>query len=361
MSGCPPGRKAIEPTLPVVAWKALPPAESVFKRSDRVGTANLLLLLRQLAIDAREKQPRPFYSIRTVARCSNASLTTVARIYARLKKEGILGSVWGSTTIVEPYELNKDLHIRGVVALPTSLKAFCALCNYRVLFEHMQLALWRVGFATRQLFYEDGDIGKASFNETLLNKKVDVVLWLLPNSAAIAGSKCFLDHGVRIIRAANSVLIRNDRSDYLLSRLQALKKVLQSWKLKGVRLVTIVLGLGPTSPAELLQTALSEAGIPYAILKNSPSPVNLLRSLGQENKSAVIFPVSEPALQLEYEDPQCFTLLTKQHPVLLMEGMLDLPNNLRGIELEFIEFDWHPVANRIASDLFKWKRHSGDK
>src|SRR6266571_5118877 len=214
--------------------KSLPPLESALTGCDEPGTASMLRLLRQLALKARQKQPRSFYSIRTVARSFDVPLTTVARVYAQLKKEGILGSVWGSSTIVEPYELNKELRIRGIVALPASLKAFCALRNYRILFENMHAALWRIGFATRQLFYENGDAGKPAFSEALLKEKVDVVLWLLPDPAVLAGTKQLLDRGVRVVSVVDS-LIANGRTDYLLSRLHALKEVLNLWKMKGVR------------------------------------------------------------------------------------------------------------------------------
>jgi hypothetical protein len=298
-----------------------------------------------------------------VARRFDVPLTTVARVYAQLKKEGILGSVWGSNTVVEPYELNKELRIRGIVALPASLKAFCALRNYRMFFENMHAALWRVGFATRQLFYENGDAGKAAFSETLLNEKVDVVLCLLSDPPVIAGTKRLLDRGVRVVSLADS-LIANGRSGYLLSRLHALKEVLNLWKMRGIRFVTIAhkSGSGSSTALEAIGTCLDEVRMAHTLATVSPSPTGDARSLCRQNNSAVIFPTFESALQLAYECPRDFALLIKQHPVLLVEGVLDLPINiLSGIGLEAIEFDWRPVVNRLAGDLLKWKRLPGEK
>src|SRR6202045_5398355 len=341
----------------------LPPLESAFTRCDEPDTASMSRLLRQIAVKARQKQPRPFYSIRTVARRFGVPLTTVARVYAQLKKEGILSSVWGSSTVVEPYELDKGLRIRGIVALPTSLRAFCALRNYRILFENMQAALWRSGFATRQLFYENGDAAKPAFSDALLHEKVDVVLWLLPDPAVLAGSKRLLDRGVRVVGVVDS-LIANGRTDYLLSRLHALKEVLNLWKMKGIRFVTIVhkSGSGATTALAALETCLDEVRMAHTLATIWPPPTGEARSLFRQNNTAIIFPAFESALQLAYEHPREFAPLANQHPVLLMEGMLDLPINiLSRVGVEAIEFDWGPVVNRLAGDLLKWKRLSGEK
>jgi hypothetical protein len=323
----------------------------------------MLRLLREMALKARQKQPRPFYSIRTVARNFHVPLTTVARVYAQLKKEGILGSVWGSSTVVEPYELNKELRIRGIVALPASLKAFRALRNYRMFFENMHAVLWRVGFATRQVFYENGNAGMSAFSEALLNEKVDVVLLLLPDPVVLSSTKRLLDRGVRVVTVADS-LISNSRADYLLSRLHALKDVVNLWKMRGIRLVTIVhkSGSRSTTPLEAIGTCLDEVRMAHALATVSTSPTDEVRSLCRQNNTAIIFPGCESVLQLAYEHPRDFALLIKQHPVLLMEGMPDLPINiLSGVGVEAIEFDWRPVVNRVAGDLLKWKRLSGEK
>ncbi|HYR21504.1 MAG TPA: hypothetical protein VEP30_01090 [Chthoniobacterales bacterium] len=363
MSLSPPERKGL--SGPVAAsLMGLPSPAADFPASNGAKAATILRLLRQLALKSRQKQARPFYSIRTVARRFDVPLTTVARIYAQLKKEGILGSVWGSSTVVEPYELDKELRIRGIVALPASLKAFCALRNYRILFENMQTALWRNGFATRQLFYENGDAAKPAFSEALLHEKVDVVLWLLPDPAELAGSKRLLDRGVRVVSLVDS-LIANGRTDYRLSRLHALKEVLNLWKTKGIRFVTIVHKSGSgstTSSLEAIRKCLDEVRMAHTLAMVSSSPTGQARSLCRQNNTAIIFPVSESALQLAYEHPRDFALLIKQHPVLLMEGMLDLPINISShVGVEAIEFDWRPVVNRLAGDLFKWKRLSGAK
>jgi hypothetical protein len=354
----PDGKRRFLAAAPSVTTSGLPLLDSAFTECEREDSTSILCLLRQIALKARQKQPVPFYSIRTVARRFDVPLATVVRIYAQLKKEGVLGSLWGSSTVVEPDELNKQLRIRGVVALPVSLKAFCAVRNYRMLFEKMHTALWKSGFASRQRFYEDGDSVKPAFIETLVNDKVDAVLWFLPATAELASIKRLLDRGVRVVSVVDS-LILDRRTDYLLSRLRALKEVVNLWQMKGIRFVTILSNPTPVTPIRLdaLKRCLDEVRMAHTVASVSPWPVGQARALCRQNNAALIFPSFESALQLAYEHADDFALLLRQRPVLLMEGMPDVPINISSCScVEAIEFHWRPLVNRLASDLSKWKK-----
>jgi hypothetical protein len=227
----------------------------------------------------------------------------------------------------------------------------------------MNAALWRSGFATRQLFYENDAAAKPAFDEALLHEKVDVVLWLLPDPAVLASTKRLLDRGVRVVRVVDS-LTANGRTDYVLSRLHALKEVLNLWKMKEIRFVTIVHKSGSRSTTALaaLETCLDEVRMAHSLATVWPQPTGEARSLYRQNNTAIVFPAFESALQLAYEHPREFAILIKQHPVLFMEGVIDLPiNTSPRVGVEAIEFDWRPVVNRLAGDLLKWKRLSGEK
>src|SRR5471032_541098 len=105
----------------------LPGIESVSLRTVAAEEKNALILqlLRETAQKSRNRKSQPFYSIRAVATHFAVPPTTVSRIYARLKGEGLLASVWGSKTFVEPAQIDKQLRFRAVVGLPASLKSFC--------------------------------------------------------------------------------------------------------------------------------------------------------------------------------------------------------------------------------------------
>src|SRR5436309_14622884 len=57
--------------------------------------AQLLEILRGIAIKNRQEEPQVFYPIREVARRFAVTVSTVSRVYGELEEEGILVSVRG--------------------------------------------------------------------------------------------------------------------------------------------------------------------------------------------------------------------------------------------------------------------------
>src|SRR6266508_4709202 len=108
------GEAGSAPDLP--ALQSLVPPDFTAKQK----IALVLRLLRQAAMEHRGSKGRPFYSIRTVAANFSLPPTTVTRLYGQLKTEGVLGSIWGSKTIIEPNEIDKDIRLKAIVGLPVS-------------------------------------------------------------------------------------------------------------------------------------------------------------------------------------------------------------------------------------------------
>src|SRR6266446_786162 len=162
---------SLEPIEPIQKWRG----------ADRDRSLLIMQCLRRTAQKSRKnKKSRPFYSIRTVARHFAVAPTTVSRIYTRLKDEGLLTSVWGSKTFVQPTRIDKQLRVRAVIAMPALLPRFRALPEYRMFFASVQDALWKLGFATRLVFHEGRDAETPVFAELLLNYEADSVFWYLP-------------------------------------------------------------------------------------------------------------------------------------------------------------------------------------
>src|SRR6266571_5752158 len=144
-------------------------------------TAAILSLLRNAARQSRRKQIQPFYSVREVAGHFDISVATAERIFTKMRSEGLLRIIWGSKTLIESTQLDRQLRIRGVVALPASLQPFRMAHDYRAFFVEMREVLWKLGFATRLIFYEEREAEDPAFAETLLKHKLDVVIWFLPS------------------------------------------------------------------------------------------------------------------------------------------------------------------------------------
>jgi DNA-binding transcriptional MocR family regulator len=85
------------------------------KRTDAI-----LSLLRDAAKQNRRKQPQPFYSVREVAGHFDISVATAERIFRKMRSEGLLRIIWGSKTLIESAQLDRQLRIRGVIALPAA-------------------------------------------------------------------------------------------------------------------------------------------------------------------------------------------------------------------------------------------------
>jgi hypothetical protein len=335
---------------------SLEPIVPIPKRggADRDRSLSIMQCLRRTAQKSRKnKKSLPFYSIRTVATHFAVAPTTVSRIYTRLKDEGLLTSVWGSKTFVQPTQLNKQLRVRAVIAMPASLPRFRALPEYRMFFASVQDALWKLGFATRLVFHEGRDAETPAFGELLLNYKADVVIWLLPNSKNLNVAARLLDRGLRLITIGDSLAGPGEHC-YLFNRENAFREGLTAWKRDGVRSITVVRQSGCESVAKLaaIEACLCEVGIPHIIANlEGCCAREHLSTLSQRSNSAVIFPSSEYAADLASRKPAQFRALLERR-VLLVEGLIDLPaEDAFDAKVAFIAVDWQAAARRIGRDL----------
>jgi hypothetical protein len=201
--------------------------------------ALVLRLLRQAAVECRESKGQPFYSIRTVARHFSLPPTTVTRLYGQLKTEGVLSSIWGSKTMIEPVDIDKDIRLKAIVGLPVSLREFSLIPGYRKFFRLIQHTLWKQRFGSQLVFYENGFGESSKFADTLLDYNADVVIWLTPSSRMSNTVARLRDRGVRLITIADRMPI-NGESGYYISRRDALIEGLAGWKTAGIRSVGIV-------------------------------------------------------------------------------------------------------------------------
>jgi hypothetical protein len=335
---------SLEPIVPIPKWGG----------ADRDRSLLIMQCLRRTAQKNRKnKKSSPFYSIRTVARHFAVAPTTVSRIYTRLRDEGLLTSVWGSKTFVQPTQLNKQLRVRAVIAMPALLPRFRALPEYRVFFECVQDALWKLGFATRLVFHEGRDAETPVFAELLLNYKADVVIWFLPNSKNLNVAARLLDRGLRLITIGDSLASPGEHC-YLVNRQNAFRQGLIAWKRDGIRSITVVRQSGCESVAKLatIEASLCEAGIPHTIANlEACGAREHLWTLPRDN-SAVIFPSSEFAALFGARNPAQLRALVEQRRVLLVEGPIDLPaGDSFEATVDFIAVDWQAAAKRIGRDL----------
>ena len=341
----------------------LPALGSVSRQTDiaEERSALILRLLRQKAQRSRNKKLQPFFSIRAVASHFAVPPTTVSRIYSQLKDEGLLASVWGSKTFVEPVQIDNQLRVRAVVALPASLTSFCTVREYRTFFLEMRDALWKLGFATRLLFYEGRDAEEPTFAELLLNYKVDIVIWFLPTPRMKGTAARLVDRGIRAITVTDFPASSAEHP-YYISRERALKDGLFSWQRDGITSITVLQsphGESSTTVATI-EKCLREAALPYTVVNAESWQFHTsLPTRSQRKNRAIVFPSSEVAVRLGSRDPGQFAELLEQSHVMMVNGLIDLPGwPPVNASIDVIEVDWEIVAKRIASDLARSTRSS---
>ena len=339
----------------------LPALEAITRPTDakEQKSALILRLLRRRAQENRTKNRQPFYSIRAVANHFAVPVTTVSRIYGRLKDEGLLAAVWGSKTFLESTQIDKQSRIRAVVALPASLSSFCSVRNYRAFFLSMRDVLWRLGFATRLLFYEGHDAEQPSFAELLLSYKIDVVIWYMANTKCNDTAGSLIDHGIRLITIGDCLPSRG-KHWYYPSRQRAVTKGLIAWQKAGIASVTVVRAASckPVAKLPMIEACLREADMRYTFANiRSGFRRNELHALSQRKDSAFIFPSSELVVQFGSRDPAAFEQLINHSRVMLVEGRVDFPafDTIDGV-VDLIEIDWQLAAGQISRDLLNLGR-----
>jgi hypothetical protein len=319
----------------------------------------ILRLLRRKARGSRNKKLQPFYSIRAVASHFGVPTTTISRIYNQLKSEGLLTSVWGSKTFIEPGKIDNQLRVRGIVALPASLKCFCTLREYRNFFEATRDALWKFGFATRLLFYENNDAQLPSFAELLLGYKPDIVIWFLPTPKMKGTVARLLDRGIRLITVGDCAGERRAHH-YCVDRERAIKNALLSWQQNGIRSVTVLQDshCGSFSSVALVEKCLRDTAMPHAFANSESWQLqDILPAYAQPANQGIIFPLSELAVALVARDPARFAKLLERSRILLIDGPIELPGWYAvKPPIDLIEVDLQAVAKRIASDLIQSTR-----
>lgn len=334
----------------------LPRLESVSLRAAAAEEkiALILQLLRKTAQNSRNEMAQPFYSIRAVANHFAVPVTTVSRIYDRLKDEGLLASVWGSKTFLEPTQIDQQLLFRAVVALPAAIHSFCTLPTYRTFFLNIYDVLWRLGFAVRLAFYQGHDAEEPIFADLLLSHKIDVVIWFLPSPGSRNARERLVDRGIHVITVVDSLKSCSEPC-YYLSRHCALREGLIAWRKEGITSVIVARQVSGESSdrLETIEAPLREVAMPYTIANIDPcAPQDLLCRLRPRRHRAIIFPSSELLIRLGYRDAARFMKFFEQSRVMLFEGLVGFPSRARlDWVRDRIDFDWETIASRIGRDL----------
>jgi hypothetical protein len=224
----------------------------------------------------------------------------------------------------------------------------------------MRDALWKLGFATRLLFYEGRDAEEPTFAELLLSYKVDVVIWVMPTPRMKGTAARLVDRGIRVITVSDAQSNSGEYHPYYISRERALRHGLLTWQKDGISSVTVLRNpcLEAANTFATVEKCLRDVGMPHAVVNiESWQSLDSLPTGSQQKHRAIIFPSSEVAVRFGSRDPGQFAGLLEQSRVIMVTGLIDLPGwHPVNASIDVIEVDWEIVAKRIASDLARSTR-----
>jgi hypothetical protein len=343
-------RKKITQGLPPL------PARLTLKAKEPKG-AQLLEILRGIAIAYQQQNPQVFYPIREVARRFAVPLSTVSRVYDALEEEGILVSVRGSKTVLQGLSSGRHLSVLGFIGMPALTSSFVTLQDCRTFFIRTRRELRARGFAVATVFYDRSEGQKGRLFSRIEKYDFDIVLWHQPERAAKETAPRLKDRGVQVIGVSDR-WFPSIHCRYEVRRDSAIVSILRDWHANdAITSVVVVRGV-ETSAAkeELLKTLLEEEGLLAEFKGAGDQPLaDFLNSLSGDKHRGIIFP-SLAAAMFAFRAPEALAKLMSRARVALTGGPVSIPfAKVPDVAADLVVVDWQLVAEQIVSDLIDRK------
>jgi hypothetical protein len=333
---------------------ALPPPRRPRGSRGAPDDRQLLEILRRLALTHQQAEPQLFYPLRNAARELGVSLSAISRAYDALKKEGVLGTIRASRTVIEGRAAAAPISFKGFIGLPVSLSCFLTLQDYRSFYFALRRESHRRGFVSNLLFFADNPAGRDELTRLVREFGVHVIIWFLPRPSAQDVILSLKDQGVRFVG------IRDGGTSggfcrYEIRRDNALLKVLRRWTQDGgVASVTIIRSSpGFAGDEEMIQNGIERVGLSYDHLEFDPKehPAAILSKLARETRRGLVLPGNVASL-FSLRAPEAFAEVMRSCRVLLPDGR---PTVLAGVvpegRVDLLSVDWPFVVKRIIHDV----------
>jgi hypothetical protein len=328
------------------------PSRLIFKAKRHKG-AQLLEILRGIAIANQQEEPQVFYPIREVARHLGVPVSMVSRIYHALEEEGILVSVRGSKTLLQGLSGGRHLSVLGFIGLPALTSSFVTLQDCRTFFIRTRRELRVRGFAVATVFYDPGERQPGRILSRMDKYDFDTVLWYEPDRAAKETAPQLKDRGVQVIGVCDR-WFPSIRCRYEVQRESAIRSILRDWGANDAITSVVVVREVEISAAreEVLKTLLEEEGMAYELKSAGDQRLaDFLNSLPTDKHRGIIFPSTAAAL-FAFRAPQALAKLMSRTRVLLSGGPASFPfAQVPDVVVDLVVVDWQLVAEQIVKDL----------
>jgi hypothetical protein len=196
--------------------------------TDKAGV--IAALLRQIAAKTRNDHLQPFYSMRLVAEHFRVAPAMVSRIYRRLSAEGLLRTVWGSKTLLEPIKSGRNGACR-CAGIPVSLIRFTTSADYRTSILLLQLEMWNHEIDEHVLFFETQEDEIVTLCTRNHHPPIDTVVWLFPSESCRQTLLRLRDLGFRVCSLTDGSK-RSGHDSYVISDRSSMRTIIRKQILK---------------------------------------------------------------------------------------------------------------------------------
>lgn len=315
-------------------------------------TERLLEILRHLAVAAQEDQPRVFYAMRDVSTRFKIPVSTVARVYHLLERDGILSRIRSSQTTLRGLKYDRKLSVRAFIGLPAFMSRFLTVRDYRMFFMRIRRQLRLSGFAAAMLFLDATD--PEEFLDRARKYEIDTLIWLQPGKLAKEVFLPLNDLGIRTIGVSDGSL-PSITCRYEIHRDKAVRTILRSWRLDAALKSVLVVSTGERNAAadeQRLQELLAEEQLDHDFISTkSESILGFLEPLSRKENTGIIF-LSSAASMSAFRAPEIFTKIFQRCRVALIAGPVNMPfAKVPNVQADLVLTDWQAIAERITDDL----------
>lgn len=313
----------------------------------------LFQLLRTMARRHRTAQDQTFYSLREIGDHFDLPVSLVSRVFARLEREGLLGRVRGSRTVLQGRKFDRHLYVRGVIGIPVSTFRFAVFADYREFVTLLRRKLRGRGFMPAAVFYERGEEQGDFLAQSFSEANADTVVWFSPPRGARETIAALHDAGTRVIGLSDKVTSPLP-CRYHIQRDLALRVILRDWRAAGLASTVVVTAARTASPVneEVYARTSEEESLlsKVVILKESDNPQTLSRNWKSAKGGVLLTQVG--AAFLAAREPNLFARLTNERRIALIEGPVSVTfGAIPSAMVDVIKIDWEKVATKVVDDL----------
>ena len=332
---------------------ALPAPRRPSNARGELSDSQLLDILRRLALTHQRAEPQPFYPLRYAARELRAPVSAISRTYDALRKEGLLGTIRASRTVLEGLDVAARITFKGLIGLPLSLSCFLTLQDYRSFYFALRRESQRRGFVSNLLFFSDDPQGREELSDILEEFGVHFVVWFLPRMSADNTILRLRDKGIRVVGIADGG-VSPIFCNYEIRRDKALIAILRKWRTDDRITHATIVRTDPRSAAdeEMIAHAVEKAGLSseYRDVDNEAG-AEVISTLGKDRRQGTILP-GKSASVFSLRAPYAFGELLNRCRVALLDGpTTTLYGTVPDGPVDLLTVNWPFVTKRIVHDL----------